>query len=134
MAFTDEEKANIRYHLGYPNVSTVATFALGVPAAIEPSFILENAMNVVLLPAESRVRKILETLDKVEDQMVDDLDLLAVNQVDEIQVREKEQEQLVYSYMFWRNSLANLFGVVANPYDKRFFGTGAMGINVPVLH
>jgi hypothetical protein len=133
MAFTSEEKARVRYHLGYPNVGLVNTFTLGLPAAIEPAFMLEPAMDRVLPDAEALVRQHLTILDQIESQQVDDLELLAVDKVDEIDIREKEHEQLLGQYLKWQSSLSNIFGVMPNPYDKRFSGRGT-GINIRVLH
>jgi hypothetical protein len=130
--FTDHEKSRIRLHLGYPNVTAIATFQLGLPAAIEPLFILESAMNLIIPGAEDTVRNIIAMCDKIEAQMIDDLELLAVDAVDEIKVRSDEQEKLVQRYIYWTNALAQQFGVMRNPYDKRFINGG--GINVPVMH
>jgi len=133
MPFSDDEKAMIRYHLGYPNVSSVATFSLGLPAAIEPLFILESAMNLILPSAESLVRQHLEILTQIESQQVDDLELLAVDAVDEIKLRAKEHTQLIQQYLKWRDSMANIFGVMANPYDKRFSNNIGTGISIRIF-
>lgn len=131
-AFTFEEKARIRAHLGYTNVSAVQTFALGTPAAVEPAFIIERAMDVVLPEALHLARQYLEVLDRIDCQRLEDLELMAVNKVDEIEVRKEEQLQLRNEYLEWRGRLANLLGVMANPYDKRF--AGSQGLNCSVVH
>ena len=57
-------------------------------------------------------------------------ELLAVLQVGEIQVNPNELKVLFrQEYRRWRSSLANLLGIIPNPYDQRFQG---IGVNVPV--
>lgn len=132
MSFTDVQKVKIRHHLGYLNVAESQTFVLGAPAGIETSFIIEGAMNRVLVAAEPEVVRHLGILDNIECQMNDDRELLAVDKVDEIMVRKTEMKELRTEYLYWRLSLANLLGVYPNPFDKRY--AGGTGINVPVSH
>lgn len=129
MSFTPEEKVKMRHHLGYLNVTQSATFVLGLPQAVETQFIIENAMNLVLPEAETEARRHIGILDSIEEQMVCDHDLLAVNKVGEIEVREDEQEALDKRYHHWRNALANVLGIYPNPWDRRFSHSG---VNVPV--
>jgi hypothetical protein len=129
--FTAEEKVKIRHHLGFLNVAASATFVLGVPQAVETQFIIERAMDLVLVPAEPEVRRHLGILDCIEDQMNADRELLAVNEVGEIKVRGTEMKELRVEYQYWRKSLANLLGVYPNPFDKRF---ESGGVNIPVHH
>ena len=131
MALTEEEKVKIRHFLGYLNVSAAQTFVLGSPAAIETQFIIEGAMNRVLPQAEGEVRRHIVILDGCEEQMISDRELLAVNKVDEIDIRQTEMKELRTEYQYWRQSLANLLGVYPNPFDKRFSNNG---INVGVTH
>jgi len=131
MPFTEEEKVMIRHHLGYLNVAAAYTFVLGSPAAIETQFIIEGAMNRVLVEAEGQVRRHIAILDTIEQQMNDDRELLAVNDVDEIKIRPTEMRELRNEYQYWRMSLSNLLGVYPNPFDRRFADSG---INVGVKH
>lgn len=134
MAFSEEEKVQIRHHLGYLNVAQAQTFSLGTPAAVETQFLIEGAMNKVLPAAESKARQMIANCDAVESQMVENQELLVAEQVDEIKVRQDEFEALLKRYHFWRNALANILGVYPNPFDKRFASTGGGGINVRVTH
>lgn len=133
MPFSNEEKVRIRHHLGYLNVGAAATFVLGAPAAVETTFIIESAMDKVLPAAETLVRELVAKCDAVEAQMMENQELLAVTQVDEIGVRQDEFQALLHRYHYWRNGLANVLGVYPNPFDKRFVG-GAGALNVPVNH
>ena len=131
MALTPEEKVWIRYHLGFVGVTSIATFVLGQPAAIETQFIIESAMNLVLPESEGIVRTLIARLDNILAQMVDDHELLAIERLGEITIRKDEHNALRKEYQFWQHSLGNVFGVRPNPYDQRFLGGG---INVPVIH
>ena len=71
----------------------------------------------------------LATLDTIEAQMIDDLELLAVTAVEEITIRANEQSMLVDRYLYWCDALCNLIGIFRNPYDKRFIGSGNGGLN-----
>ena len=129
--FSPEEKVSIRRHLGYLNVQASQTFALGVPAAVETQFIIEGAMDRVLQEAAGQVRRHLTILDKIEGQMVDDLELLAITKIGEISVRGDEHAALRKQYDYWAQGMANLLGVYPNPFDKR---NSSGGINVRVNH
>jgi len=128
---TDGEKVKVRHHTGFLNVADAATFVLGTPASVETQFIIEGAMNRVLELALPEVRRHLQILDAIEEQMVQDHELLAVEKLGEITVNTKEQEKLTRRYDYWVDSLCNLFGVERNPFDKRLVSGGA-GINVGV--
>lgn len=133
--FTDEEKVEIRHHLGYQQGQLSYTFSLGVPASVQSQFPIEIAMDKLLPAAAGKVREHLEILCRIEGQGVDDYELMAVTKVDEIEINRDEHRQLFgnQGYMRWRASLANLFGIIPNPYDLRFSGqTG--GINARVSH
>lgn len=134
---TEEEKVRVRHHCGYLNVQAVATFVLGVPAAVETQFMIEGAMDRVLPAAVPQVVRHLEILDSIETQMVENHELLQVKALGEIEVnstgRDREQVQLRQTYDYWVNSLCNLIGVVRNPFDKRKGAFGG-GLNARVQH
>lgn len=134
MPLTEGEKVRCRLHLGFLNVTAAATFILGVPASVQTQYIIEPAMDKVLPEAEEVLRKYLGWLDQLEFQVFDDADTLVASKVGSIDLRPDEFEALLKRYFFVRNGLANLLGVVPNPFDKRFFdaGGGSAGINVPV--
>jgi hypothetical protein len=134
--FTAEEKVRIRHHMGYLNVTNAATFSLGIPQAVETQFMVENAFNLVLPEAEGEVRRHVGILNGIEDQMVCNLELLAVTKIGEVGVREDEQDRLKREYLYWQQGLANAMGIVANPFDKRYssFGGATGGLNVSVVH
>jgi len=135
MAFTDEEKVKIRHHLGYLNVQETATFVLGVPAALQTTFMIEGAFGKVLPAAENLARTLLCRLDSIEEQVFGGTDLADVDETGGVKVNRKRLPELATYYQIAQKELANLFGVVPNPFDLRlegWLGTGAGGISVPV--
>ena len=131
MSFTAEEKVWIRFHMGYLQVTSAATFSLGIPAAVETQFMIENAMNLVRPEAEGLVRDHLTKLAGILNQMVDDHELLAIERLGEITIRQTEHDALRREYGFWQRSLGNVFGIQPNPFDQRFSGRS---LNVAVIH
>lgn len=128
---TDQEKVSIRHHMGYPNVGEIQSFALGVPAAMETSFVIEGAMNRVMIQSLPKVRQLMGVLDTIESQMIDDLELLAVNRLGTIEVNQKEQSNLEQRYDYWVNALGNALGCTRNPFDARKYNRQG-GINAGV--
>jgi hypothetical protein len=128
---TPGEKAQIRYHLGYPNTTRIATFAIGVPTGIESSFILESAMDNIQPEAEILVRKCVAILEKLEAQEVEDQEIMALLKVDEIEFNTKDMNAMIWqATKRWSQQLGNIFGVTPNRFDQRDQGS----INVPVRH
>jgi len=128
---SEQEKVKIRMHAGYPNVTEAASFALGYPANLPVRFVIENAMENIAEIVLPEVRRHLQILDGLQQQMVDDHELLAVHKLGEIEVNEKEQQGLTRRYDWWVDSLCQLFEIARNPYDRRLTGSGA-GINARV--
>lgn len=131
MPLTEQEKVKIRHHTGYLNVGEASTFVLGTPASVETQFIIEGAFNRVLEIALPELRRHLQILDSLEEQMVCDHELLAVKKLGEIEVNNREQWQLTSRYDYWVDSLCNILGVVRNPFDKRL-DSGGVGVNARV--
>jgi len=129
---TDEEKVKARHHLGYLNVQEAQTFFLGIPAGVQTQFMIEGAFDRVLPAAIPEFRRLLDVLDRIEEQAIGDLELLAIDQIDEIKINPKEHPRLWREYARWARALANLMGIIPNPYDQRW-ATGG-GINTSVVH
>lgn len=129
---TEEEKAKARGHLGYPNVSEVATFTLGTPAAIETAYLIETAFTKILDAAMPLFRLYLCRCDETECQRFGSQKNLQAQQIGDITPGgAAEQSQLIANYEYWRESLAGLLGVPVNPFDKRR-AVAPGGINVGV--
>jgi hypothetical protein len=134
MAITDDQKMRARHHLGYLNVQAAATFQLGIPAAVQTQFVIEGAWEKILPEAMNKFEVLLCRLDQIEEELYGGIDLASVTQVGSIQVNEKRFRELGRYYRHARDSLANLMGIVPNPFDQRELvcGGGAVG-NLPVL-
>lgn len=135
---TEEEKMRCRHHLGYPNFASQSTFFLGFPAAIQTQFLIEGAFSKILPVAEWKFRELLGRLDALECQIVDNTENVEAEQVGSIKLREKAFEKVVQRYKWWQGELANMLGVLPNPFDFRgpmgMGYNGGNGINVPVRH
>ena len=66
---TPEERERCRYHLGYLNITEQVALSLGFPSASQLGFILESSMNNLLPEGEPGVRRALQELDCIEDQL-----------------------------------------------------------------
>lgn len=124
---SDLERSSIRHHMGYLQVADAYTFVLGSPASVETTFVIEGAMDRVLVVALPRLRQILVVLDAMEQQNLDDLELLAVSSLGDIEVNAKELRMLEGQYDKWVAKLVNMLGCPRNPFDKRLDASG--GIN-----
>lgn len=131
MAFTDEEKVRIRYHLGYMNVEELYTFALGVGHSIPHQSVLEGMMNRIIPAAEALVRELIARCDETESQNFNNQDAYLLRSIGDIVFRDDAHAQLNVVYMKHRAALANMLSVEPNPYDQRFTNSP---INAPVRH
>ncbi len=132
---TDEEKVRVRHHLGYLNVQEAQTFNYGIPAGVQTQFSIESAMDKILPQSAGLVREHLCILDGIERQAIGAYELVETSEVGDIKIDPEMHRKLfgTHGYMRWRASLANLFGVMPNPYDFRFVGMSG-GVNAPVRH
>jgi hypothetical protein len=132
---SDDQKSRIRHHLGYLEVQETSTFVLGVPTGVQQQFMIEGAFDKLLPSALPRLENLLDRLDRIEQQIDDDTENLAVDKLGDIELRKDEFNELIVRYQWWQSALGNLFGVMPNPWDQRFTSwTGGGGINVPVNH
>ncbi len=131
MALTQDEMVSSRHHLGYPNVGEVQTFAFGIPAAMQTTFMIEGAMVRILPQAEARFRYLLSKLDQTECKIDDVLDSADMSEAEDVKFRDNALAKVAQVYKVYQQSLANLMGIVPNPYDQREWLQGG-GINVSV--
>lgn len=132
MALSEDEKVQVRRHLGFLNVAEAFTFVLGTPAGVETQFIVEGATRRLLVSAEPMVRQFLcelSDLEKARQAAVIDGQTSKIGNIELRNLKEllsAIDDQLHHK----RGELANAFGVYVNPFDKRAKG----GINVSVRH
>ncbi len=131
---TDQEKASCRHHLGYVQVTQVSTYFLGIPAALQTMFMLEQAMNLLMPGADENVRRQLRILDRIEELDVEGLEDVEAEEVDGIRIDPKFFPKRWRQYLRWQGSLANIFGVIPDPYDLRLGAMGGGSLSVPRRH
>jgi len=137
MALTDEEIKRTRYHLGYPNERADQTVSFGLLLSIETSFLVDAATALpISTAAEDRVRKIIATMDRLEDLMANAAEDFEAYRVESITLRLDVTDQLEREYRRWGHRLAELLGVPVYPYAERYKGPITMGgvHNVGVRH
>lgn len=129
---TESEKERCRYHLGYLGTSfggetAAASMAFGVPQPIQTVFLLEQAIQSLLTNtfAIERVRQVLCTLDRLEEQLRNASCQLGVESLGELKLRsatagETYPDLLEREYVRWANRLADILGVPLYPFAKRF--------------
>jgi hypothetical protein len=123
-AFTAEERARIRHHLGYPNVNANPTIALGFPAMTQSSFLVEQGMDHLLEAAAGPVRQYVAVLDEVEARLMGVADRFVATRVGEISLNPMEPDQLEREYLRWAYRLAEDLGVPINALSRRFATDG----------
>lgn len=130
---SEQDRARVRHHLGYLNVQPVATIQLGFPAASQPQFLVELAMDRVMDAAVDIILRDLNTLDEIECRQIDSLKRLKVQALGELKLRNSNEEPnehdlLAQTYEFWKKKLANDLGVPVNPFAE----AQGVPLNIPV--
>ena len=125
-----EEAVRTRHHLGYMQVSAAASMHLGVPAATHTNFSFEEALTKLMPGAHEKFRQLLCRLDDVEQQMFC-LDTNDLESVDGMKFNSQRLAVLVMTYGIARDALANMLGVMPNPFDQRSIFQGP-SLNIPV--
>lgn len=133
MALTEEEKSRTRHHCGYTQVTAIATFFAGIPQAIQPLYMLEEAMNLLMPSGEEMVRHHLRILDAIETLDVQNLSDVEAAEVGEVSLDPKFYEKRWKQYRRWQGSLCNILGVLPNSYDFRNAVMGGQAC-VPRMH
>jgi hypothetical protein len=132
MGLSKDEKDRVRYHLGYPSVSTNASLQFGLPKPLQSLFLIEDAMLFVLPgDPEDRVRRIIKIMDDIECKLVDAEDFLVAEELGNMKLRDKHPDLLEKEYVRWGKRLADIFGVPIYPYAERY-RTLFTGGSIPV--
>ncbi len=133
MAFTDQEKARVKHHLGYPDwVALSASIQLGFPAGSQPLFLVEQAFQRLTPGGEESVRCDLCNCEDIEAQLADARGRFKAKQLGELHLNAMEPAQLRQELVYWRNKLADDLGVVQNPYSQSAYEGMPGGINAKV--
>lgn len=132
MPLTAAEKQRVRYHLGYPSLTTVASLQFQVPALTQTNFLVENNLNRLLEEAIEQVRSIVKTMDGVELRLIEAQERLAAIQLEDLHLREDEPDKLEQEYRRWGYRLADLIGSPIYPYSMRYQSTSSSVRNISV--
>lgn len=119
MALSDEERERCRYHLGYLNLNQQTAISLGFPSASHLGFILESSMNELLTVGEPGVRRAIQEMDCIEDQMSKFRTTLQL-QSSGAGVKfsgDDGMQALEHQYLWWRNKLSDTLGSPPNPFS-----------------
>lgn len=127
MPLTVDEKARIAHHLGHPNLSEAATWALGIPVATEQNSMLLRAIELVVEERLPLLRKILCALDEVEAAPLQNARSASVAKVGSIELRTADAAGVEGTYDYWVSRLEDYLGVPRNPFSRAYGG-----INVAV--
>jgi hypothetical protein len=134
MAFTDQEKARIKHHLGYPDWSALsASIQLGFPAGSQPLFLVEQAFPRLTVGGEDSVRLDLCQCEAVENQLGEARGRFKAKRMGELQLNDMEPAQLREELVYWQQKLADDLGVVRNPYSQSAYEGIPGGINAKVV-
>jgi len=121
----DAEKERTRYHLGYMETSFAASMQLGIPRPVQTVFLLEAAMGLVTdANAVSRIRGVLDQLDKIEEQLKNATCSLVAEQLGDLKLRSSFPDLLEKEYGRWARRLADILGVPLYAFSTRFSGSG----------
>ncbi len=130
---TEEEKARVRYHLGYPQTDPVASIQLGVPASGQPQFLTEQQLNRIPDSAIGIIRGIIARCDSTDQKILESQERLAAKAVDEVELNPEEPDLLRVEYRFWVQKLADNIGCPINIYASAFQAGGRPPLNISVL-
>lgn len=139
VSLSEADRARVRHHLGYPNVEPVSAISLGVPAASQPFYLVELAMDRIIPEAVGLIQKYLAILDGLEAQMVDSFKRDKVQQIDGVKLRNDNTEPTEHDlkeahYRYWAQVLSSDLGAPINPFSPRFRSLSGGSINIPVAH
>jgi hypothetical protein len=132
---TEQEKARIRHHTGYPLIDPVSSIVLGVPGSSQPMFLLELAMNRIPETAIGIIRNYIAVLDTIEQRLIDAQTRFSATKLGEITLRQDEPERIEAEYARWAKRLANDLGIPLNAFAERFnAGQGPAPMFIPRVH
>jgi hypothetical protein len=130
-ALPEQDKERARYHLGYLETSLAASIQLGIPRPLQTVFLLEQGLNLLVNPfAVSRVVCILDTLDRLESQLISAAAAVGVDKLGNLQLHPLRTrgklgtDSVEDEYRRWAYRLSDILGVPIYPYSKRFRRAG----------
>lgn len=133
MPLTAGEKQRIRYHMGYPSLTTAASIQFGVPALNQTNHLVESALLRMLEESLEQIRGIADIMDGIEKQLVSAQGRLRAEKLEELKLRADECDALEAEYRRWGYRLADMIGAPIYPFSMRYKGGGGnMVTSVPI--
>lgn len=126
----------MRYFLSFPSWLQLAqSIQLGVPAASQPGFLVESAFERIRPEARDSAREALGECECIQAQIKDARSRFKVLEVGEIKLNPGESDKLRTELLWWVTRLADVLGVVTNPYAQMIYNGIANigGINARVV-
>lgn len=130
MALNEDEKNAVRYYMGYAQINTAAAISLGVPDKTQLNFIVEFNMRFLNPIAEPRVRRSIQELECIEEELSRTRRGVEVKSVTgSVQFQHQEAfDILKEQYVDWVGTLADTLGAPVNQFSNRLarmgYGTG----------
>lgn len=131
---SEDEKARVRRHLGYPEVSTNVVYTAGLSTPTMALAMIESAMTRLSVEGVGRVRELLDVLDMLEKKMLKAACYVTVNRIGDIEMRPANGMQgtdlLEKEYIRWMKRLADCIGVAPHPFSSKVSGSSSMNVRV----
>lgn len=119
MPLTATEQAEALRYLGYANWSSLASsFQLGYPAPSQPEFLIRDAFTRIDEQGLQLVRKDLQELRCIEEQMSNSRGRLRASKVGNLSMNHGEFSQLKQHLIYWQERLASDLGGYVNPFSN----------------
>lgn len=141
MALSDDEKERVRYHMGYHGIAFKKSLTLGTPAVTQSLFILDSALIDLLPVAEKSVRRAIQQLDCLEDQMSDATQTAEIKSTGGasaggVRYRDGYETFDIYDgqYYRWLTKLADTVGSPIAPFGQHnnsYLGVGSASVREP---
>lgn len=125
-ALTEQERSEIRRHLGYQSWANLAlAWGFSFPTGIEPQFFVNDAMNRLTDEGLELVRSDLRQCNAIESQLREAPRRMKAAKVGDITLNPDEADALRGELRKWRDQLANDFGAFINPFKFESGGAGS---------
>lgn len=117
---SEADKERARYHLGYMTVVVASSFAFSIPQVTETQWMFESAITRLRPESEPRVVKLLNYLDEIECRLFGSSGELFAKRAGDLEPNLSQPDDIEREYVRWACRLADMLGVFAYPFSKRF--------------
>ena len=117
MPLTDEEKVNIKFHLGYPTQDVLRGMSAGLPTIIQSNWQIDSVLSHPLV--ENTLPLLRNILSQLEDIMWHDFPEARLEhkaeKLEELTINLRHTAMLNQDYKYWQQRLAQVLCVPVNP-------------------